>query len=34
VLHLNEEHYAGGSLPNIQEGGAEWKVGTFNTKTK
>lgn len=34
VLHLNEEIYKGGSLPNIVDGGAEWEVGTFNTKTK
>jgi NADH-quinone oxidoreductase subunit I len=34
VLHLNEEVYAGGSLPNLIEGGAEWQVGKFNTKTK
>ena len=26
--------YAGGSLPNLLEGGAEWQVGKFNTKTK
>ena len=34
VLHLNEEVYKGGSLPNLIEGGADWEVGTFNTKTK
>lgn len=34
VLHLNQEVYAGGSLPNLIEGGAEWQVGKFNTKTK
>jgi NADH-quinone oxidoreductase subunit I len=34
VLHLNEEKYAGGSLPNLREGGAQWQVGTFNTKLK
>jgi len=34
VLHLNEEVYQGGSLPNLIEGGAQWQVGTFNTKTK
>ena len=34
VLHLNEEVYAGGSLPNLIDGGAEWEIGKFNTKTK
>ena len=34
VLHLNEEVYQGGSLPNLIEGGAEWEIGKFNTKTK
>ena len=34
VLHLNEEVYKGGSLPNLIEGGAAWEVGKFNTKTK
>ena len=34
VLHLNQEVYKGGSLPNLIDGGAEWEVGKFNTKTK
>ena len=34
VLHLDKEVYQGGSLPNLIEGGAEWEVGKFNTKTK
>ena len=34
VLHLDKEKYQGGSLPNIIDGGADWSVGTFNTKTK
>ena len=34
VLHLDKEVYQGGSLPNLLEGGAEWQVGKFNTKTK
>lgn len=34
VLHLDKEVYDGGSLPNIIDGGAEWEVGKFNTKTK
>ena len=34
VLHLNQEVYQGGSLPNLIEGGAAWEVGKFNTKTK
>ena len=34
VLHLDKEVYQGGSLPNIIDGGAQWEVGTFNTKTK
>ena len=33
-IHLNDEVYKGGSLPNIIDGGADWKVGTFNTKIK
>jgi len=34
VLHLDKEQYDGGSLPNLLDGGAEWQVGKFNTKTK
>ena len=34
VLHLDKEVYDGGSLPNILDGGAPFKIGTFNTKTK
>ncbi len=34
VLHLDKEVYQGGSLPNLIEGGAEWQIGKFNTKTK
>ena len=34
VLHLNEEVYTGGSLPNLIDGGAPFEVGKFNTKTK
>jgi NADH-quinone oxidoreductase subunit I len=34
VLHLNEEVYQGGSLPNLIDGGAPLTIGKFNTKTK
>jgi NADH-quinone oxidoreductase subunit I len=34
VLHLDKEHYNGGSLPNLKEGGAPLTIGEFNTKTK
>ena len=34
VLHLDKEVYEGGSLPNIIDGGADFEIGTFNTKTK
>ncbi len=34
VLHLNQEVYNGGSLPNLIEGGAAFEIGKFNTKTK
>ena len=34
VLHLDKEQYQGGTLPNLLDGGAEWKAGTFNTKKK
>ena len=34
VLHLDKEQYAGGSLPNLIDGGAELTIGKFNTKTK
>lgn len=34
VLHLDKEVYKGGSLPEVIDGGADWKVGTFNTKKK
>ena len=34
ILHLDKEIYKGGSLPKLIEGGADWKVGTFNTKKK
>ena len=34
VLHLDKEDYKGGSLPNIIDGGADFEIGTFNTKTK
>ena len=34
MLHLDKEDYKGGSLPNLIDGGADWQVGTFNTKTK
>ncbi len=34
VLHLNQEVYQGGHLPNLIDGGADWQVGKFNTKTK
>ena len=34
VLHLNEEVYKGGSLPNLIDGGAPLTIGKFNTKTK
>jgi NADH-quinone oxidoreductase subunit I len=34
VLHLDKEHYNGGSLPNLIEGGAPLTIGEFNTKTK
>lgn len=34
VLHLDKEHYRGGSLPDLIDGGAPLTVGKFNTKTK
>ena len=34
ILHLDKEVYEGGSLPGLIDGGADWKVGTFNTKKK
>ncbi len=34
VLHLNTEHYEGGSLPGLIDGGAPITIGKFNTKTK
>ncbi len=34
VLHLDKEHYEGGSLPNLIDGGAELTIGKFNTKKK
>ena len=34
VFHLDKEVYEGGSLPNIIDGGADFEIGTFNTKTK
>ena len=34
VLHLDKEHYAGGSLPQLIDGGAPMESGKFNTKTK
>ncbi len=34
VMHLDKEHYEGGSLPHLIEGGAPMIVGQFNTKTK
>ncbi len=34
LLHLNEEKYEGGSLPQLIEGGAPLEIGKFNTKTK
>ena len=34
VLHLDKEHYAGGSLPQLIDGGAPMEIGKFNTKTK
>ena len=34
ILHLDKEVYRGGSLPEVIEGGANWKIGTFNTGTK
>ncbi|MFC2673865.1 MAG: NADH-quinone oxidoreductase subunit I, partial [Prevotella melaninogenica] len=34
ILHLDKEVYEGGSLPDLIDGGADWKVGTFNTKKK
>lgn len=34
VLHLDKEHYVGGSLPNLIDGGAPLEIGKFNTKTK
>ena len=34
VMHLDKELYQGGSLPHLIDGGADWQVGTFNTKTK
>ena len=33
VLHLNTEDYQS-SLPNILDGGADFEIGTFNTKKK
>ena len=32
--NLDKEVYEGGSLPDLIDGGADWKVGTFNTKKK
>lgn len=34
VLHLDKEHYEGGSLPNLIDGGAPLTIGKFNTKKK
>lgn len=34
VLHLDKEHYEGGSLPQLIDGGAPLEIGKFNTKTK
>jgi NADH-quinone oxidoreductase subunit I len=34
VKHLDKEVYAGGSLPNLIDGGAPQTIGKFNTKTK
>ncbi len=34
VMHLDKEVYAGGSLPNLIDGGAPQTIGKFNTKTK
>ena len=34
VLHLDKEVYAGGSLPQLIDGGAPLEIGKFNTKTK
>ena len=34
VLHLDKEHYEGGSLPNLIDGGAPMEIGKFNTKKK
>jgi NADH-quinone oxidoreductase subunit I len=34
VLHLDKEVYKGGSLPNLIDGGADFEIGKFNTKTK
>ena len=34
VLHLDKEHYAGGSLSQLIDGGAPMEIGKFNTKTK
>ena len=34
VLHLDKEHYVGGSLPQLIDGGAPMEIGKFNTKTK
>ena len=34
VFHLDKEHYEGGSLPNLIDGGAPLTIGKFNTKTK
>ena len=34
ALHLDKEVYAGGSLPNLIEGGAPITIGKFNTQTK
>lgn len=34
VLHLDKEHYKGGSLPALIDGGADIEIGKFNTSTK
>lgn len=34
VLHLDKEHYEGGSLPQLIDGGTPLEIGKFNTKTK
>ena len=34
VLHLDKEHYEGGSLPQLIDGGSPLEIGKFNTKTK